>query len=580
MNQQHNDYHEQHHTNATENEEQNSGGYNTYPTYDSPQQSQNLQHQQPHKKRARLFYQQTSSYYDTNVLYRNHFNSAYEQQQQPILQSNTQATTWYVDSASSSRSAYQEPQQSQQQTQQQYQRSDCLYYYYNNYTSSNNNDLYSQVHSPSYNQQESMDHPTTANTVITTFSTTAVNPIPTTAPVTMTNKNNENKQEEHIKEYRSVPPALSEDTEVMKVLLNDDESDDESDYKSCSDNSDNDSEDSIEESKDGENSTNTFLSALHSTDEKVEWKKRHHFLNLISKYGEEPGVEYMEGELEHHDIKLPIQATKLFDKHDAIKWSIKEIKTFSKVDIIICYCQYDGLYIMKLTGTLGQCYFAIKAMDAIVRTPLEIKILYYVHFRITHVILRIDGPRFKEQAKNIKEVLSTIVPYEQYISRPEDLHVTIAGLQLTTEAQFKCLKKTIKEAAEELQEALKEDHFIGRFDTLCKVNTGFVSITSGRKEIDSFSIIRKVIQEKLKAAGLIHRARDIGERMHMTLYLSQKQISRRDSLLTEENLKTALIKKGINLDFGPAIATKLQITRRAVSLLAPFRQLYDFSYDL
>ena len=94
----------------------------------------------------------------------------------------------------------------------------------------------------------------------------------------------------------------------------------------------------------------------------------------------------------------------------------------------------------------------------------------YVRLRTTYVLLRIDGPRFKQQAKNIENVLSTIVPDVQCISGIEDLHVTVARVSVTNDKRFNCLIDTIKQAGDELREALQEDHFIGRFNGIYNIN--------------------------------------------------------------------------------------------------------------
>ena len=67
-------------------------------------------------------------------------------------------------------------------------------------------------------------------------------------------------------------------------------------------------------------------------------------------------------------------------------------------------------------------------------------------------------------------MLSDVVPHEQYISELEDLHVTVARVSLTTDEETSCLINTIKEAGEELKEALQEDHFIGRFNGIYNIN--------------------------------------------------------------------------------------------------------------
>ena len=66
-------------------------------------------------------------------------------------------------------------------------------------------------------------------------------------------------------------------------------------------------------------------------------------------------------------------------------------------------------------------------------------------------------------------MLSTVVPHEQYISELKDLHVTVARVSITTDEEMSCLINTIKEAGEELKEALQEDHFIGRFNKLYNI---------------------------------------------------------------------------------------------------------------
>ncbi|KAG2222970.1 hypothetical protein INT45_012948 [Circinella minor] len=638
MNQNHDHYKDQHHDNATQNDQQHSWYYDTHPSYSSSHQSQDLQDQQPHEKRARHSYQQTSSYYDNYAAYHSYYNSNYERQQQPITQSDEQAT-WYVESDPYS-SVYQQSQQPQQQVQQQ-EQSYSSYYYHNDYTNDNYNALHNQGHAPLYNQQESMNKPA-ASTIITTSSSPAANPILATS-VPMTSNNNEIKQEEHknkqyeqisdqlveatinsilsnekagSNEHRSVPPVLSKDTGIM-MLLNDNENnvavigDDESDGE----NSNSYNEDEIDESEDKEDEEDTgyededeeleddsdsvasyktalnepsgfdddeedednennaiLLSDIYSTGEKIEWKMGKHFMNLINEHGEEPGVEHNKGALEHHRIRLPTLTSVFFDKPDATEWATEVIHKFSKVDISIALT--NKAYFMELTGTLGQCYYAIKAMDAI--------LLDYVRLRTTYVLLRIDGPRFKQQAKNIENVLSTIVPDEQCISGLEDLHVTVARVPVTTDKRFKCLINTIKEAGDELREALKEDHFIGRFNQVYDITNTYLGVSSGRKKTDAIGVIRRVIQDKLKAAGLFANVSDVGKNMHMTLYASKNRSARckHGALLTREALQDALTSQGVEFDYGPTVVTKIEVTRRAISLSAPFRHLSDFAYDI
>ena len=70
--------------------------------------------------------------------------------------------------------------------------------------------------------------------------------------------------------------------------------------------------------------------------------------------------------------------------------------------------------------------------------------------------------------------------------------------------------------------------------------------------------------------------------MHMTLYYSKNRNPRHNpgALLTRQTLKDALTSHGVELDYGPTVVTKIEVTRRAISISAPFRHLSDFAYDI
>ena len=67
--------------------------------------------------------------------------------------------------------------------------------------------------------------------------------------------------------------------------------------------------------------------------------------------------------------------------------------------------------------------------------------------------------------------------------------------------------------------------------------------------------------------------------MHMTLYSSKNRNPRHNpgAMLTRQTLEDALASHGVELDYGPTVVTKIEVTRRAISLSAPFRHLSDLS---
>ncbi|KAI7846917.1 hypothetical protein BDC45DRAFT_562639 [Circinella umbellata] len=534
MDQKHDHNTNQHHDNPRNYDQQPSRYYNKYYSiYNAAHRSQNLQNRQPSVKRAHNSYEQTSSYYDDYSLHSSYSNSNYEQQQQ------------------------------QQQS--------GPSFYYNDY-----------VNTPFYSpEQKNMNSPAASNTI----TTTSPSALPIDIGTLMLLNENENNVP-IIDDNKSNSDNSNSKDKGYEYEYEDEEMEDDSDSVSSYDTAPSEHSDSDENEEDEENENSATL-LLDSNTKKNEWKKREYFMNLIEEHGEEPGVKEMEGALEHHEIKLPIPANVFLNKPgsdnrrknnitrwavDATKWVAEIIHNFSKVDIRIV--PRDGKYIMEITGTLGQCYYSIKAMDAI--------LLDYIRLRTYYVLLRIDGPYFRQQAKSIKSVLSEVVPHEQYISELEDLHVTVARVSLTTDEETSCLINTIKEAGEELKEALQEDHFIGRFDKLYDINDRFIGVASSRENRDSIGVIRKVLQDKLQAAKLFQSVYEVGEKMHMTLYLARNKNAqyRGRTLLIKQKLKDALTAQGIELDYGPTVVTGIDVTRRAISLSAPFRHVTDFSIDL
>ena len=71
--------------------------------------------------------------------------------------------------------------------------------------------------------------------------------------------------------------------------------------------------------------------------------------------------------------------------------------------------------------------------------------------------------------------------------------------------------------------------------------------------------------------------------MHMTLY-SLKDGGRRDargaSCLTREKLEDELAAQGIELDYGPMVVRRVEVSRRAISLASSLRYLCDFVYNV
>ena len=70
--------------------------------------------------------------------------------------------------------------------------------------------------------------------------------------------------------------------------------------------------------------------------------------------------------------------------------------------------------------------------------------------------------------------------------------------------------------------------------------------------------------------------------MHMTLYSSKKggRCLREMSLLTREKLEDELTARGLQLDYGPMVVTKIEVSRRAISLASSLRYLCDFVYNV
>ncbi|KAI7846929.1 hypothetical protein BDC45DRAFT_542394 [Circinella umbellata] len=124
---------------------------------------------------------------------------------------------------------------------------------------------------------------------------------------------------------------------------------------------------------------------------------------------------------------------------------------------------------------------------------------------------------------------------------------------------------------------VSKDKAIGRFDTLYDVNNRYIGVASARENKTQ----SEVLQDKYKLSDCSKCNRS-GKNMHMTLYLSRNRNTRNrgNPLLKKEKLESALTAHGMELDYGPTVVTRLEVSHRAISLSAPFRHIYDLSIDL
>ncbi|KAG2221114.1 hypothetical protein INT45_008635 [Circinella minor] len=301
MDQKHNYYKDQHHDSPAQNDQQHSRYYDTYSIYNPPHQSQNLQNMQPPEKRARHSYQQTSSHYYNYCSHTNYFNSNYEYQQ----------TSSYYDNYSSHNNYFNSNYEQQQQQQQQQQF--YPYYYQSDY-------IDTSLNNP---EQENTNNPAASSNTIATTSPPALSiDIGTLILLDKSEKsmaaisdNDSNSDNNNSFSEDEAEESEDKEDEGYAYEYEDEEMENDSDsvtsYYTASNEHIGSDED--EEDKDNENNA-TLLSHIHSTTEKMGWKKGKHLINLIEKYGEEPGVKQMEGALEHHHIKLPIHTKMFLDK--------------------------------------------------------------------------------------------------------------------------------------------------------------------------------------------------------------------------------------------------------------------------
>ncbi|KAI9490666.1 hypothetical protein BDB00DRAFT_836816 [Zychaea mexicana] len=179
------------------------------------------------------------------------------------------------------------------------------------------------------------------------------------------------------------------------------------------------------------------------------------------------------------------------------------------------------------------------------------------------------------------EVLLALLQVEKGLSDFKNLHITVARVRAETEVERHQLVSTVETGFHALTAAMEVDPPLGRLDRIFVCNNNFFAIMPAPRAATArranatrranIGNLRDNLRQSLVRAGF----RLLGTKeMHMTFFLKSYQAQANSNntntnaptVLCKQTLNNVLKQRNLDLDLGPLVVTKIQISAKVVTL--------------